>query len=357
MTVQEQLSTGLDRPAFVRTLDFLQELGLLSAAEMQEVLAVLEPDFPFAAALREASSVHVHSKVEDTRTLPHDRILGFGGRPESQVDGYVKYRFDGGLNIIYSSINISEDDLLPGEPVPDLPAMDHKGIDLRRDTEAVRTAFDFVPELALGQGWRHVPQGGDGRPVYCCHTEVDGKHWVYPPQAGAHTRPIEFAVGDLQIHDAKMGCDLRPIDPAHPRAAEAKAALSACAAAHAAGDGDGAEPAVAGSSYYERADLAHFTEVGKYAKPLMDRFWAYYNATFAVDGALTKREKSLIALAVAHAKQCPYCIDAYSNACLDNGATVEQMHEAVHCAAALGAGIDLVHGVQMQNALRARGAI
>jgi alkylhydroperoxidase/carboxymuconolactone decarboxylase family protein len=356
MTVQEQVSTGLDRPAFVRTLDFLHELGLLSAAEMQEVLSVLEPDFPFATALREASSVHVHSKVEDTRTLPHDRILEAGGRPESQVDGYVKYRFDGGLNMIFSSINISEDDLLPGEPMPDLPAMDHKGIDLRRDTEAVRAAFGAVPELALGQGWRHVPQGGEGQPVYCCHTEVEGKHWVYPPQTGAHTRPIEFAVGDLQIHDAKMGCDLRPIDPAHPRAAEARAALSACAAAHAEGEEAAAEPA-AGSSYYERADLAHFADMGAHAKPLMDRFWAYYNATFAVDGALTKREKALIALAVAHAKQCPYCIDAYSNSCLDNGATVEQMHEAVHCAAALGAGIDLVHGVQMQNALRARGAM
>lgn len=353
MSVQDQLSTALDRDAFVHALDFLQELGLVSAAEMAEVLSVLDPAFPFAAALREASSVHVHSKVEDTRTLPHDRILAFGAHPESRVDGYVKYRFDGGLNMILSSIDISEDDLLPGGPVADLPAMDHKGIDLRRDTDAVRAAFAAVPDVALGQGWRHVAQGGDGEPVYCCHTEVEAKHWVYPPQDGAHTRPIEFAVGDLQIHDARMGCDLRPIDPAHPRAAEARAALSACSAAHA---GDAAEPA-AGSSYYERADLAHFTDVGRFAKPLMDRFWAYYNATFAVDGALTRREKSLIALAVAHAKQCPYCIDAYSNACLDSGATVEQMHEAVHCAAALGAGIDLVHGVQMQNALRARGAI
>jgi alkylhydroperoxidase/carboxymuconolactone decarboxylase family protein len=89
----------------------------------------------------------------------------------------------------------------------------------------------------------------------------------------------------------------------------------------------------------------------------MDRFWAYYNATFAQDGALTVREKALIGLAVAHSKQCPYCIDSFTNSCVEAGVSVEGMHEAVHAAAALGAGIDLVHGVQMQNALRVRGAI
>ena len=40
-----------------------------------------------------------------------------------------------------------------------------------------------------------------------------------------------------------------------------------------------------------------------------------------------------------------------------SGATVDQMHEAVHVAAALSAGIDLVHGVQMRNALAARGKL
>jgi hypothetical protein len=35
----------------------------------------------------------------------------------------------------------------------------------------------------------------------------------------------------------------------------------------------------------------------------------------------------------------------------------DEMHEAVHAAASLGAGIDLVHGVQMQNTLKLRGAI
>jgi alkylhydroperoxidase/carboxymuconolactone decarboxylase family protein len=55
------------------------------------------------------------------------------------------------------------------------------------------------------------------------------------------------------------------------------------------------------------------------------------------------------ALAVAHAVQCPYCIDAYTTGSLEKGATPEQMTEAVHVAAAIRGGASLVHGVQMRN--------
>jgi len=114
---------------------------------------------------------------------------------------------------------------------------------------------------------------------------------------------------------------------------------------------------VASASYYRPSDLGHFADVGNFAKGLMAKFWDYYGAVTGSDGALTRREKALIALAIAHSKQCPYCIDAYTNTLVDLGVTPDEMHEAVHVAAALGAGIDLVHGVQMQNVLRARGAI
>ena len=66
---------------------------------------------------------------------------------------------------------------------------------------------------------------------------------------------------------------------------------------------------------------------------------------------MTAREKALIALAVAHAVQCPYCIDAYTQACLEQGANGEQMTEAVHVAAAIRGGATLVHGVQMKKIL------
>ena len=110
-------------------------------------------------------------------------------------------------------------------------------------------------------------------------------------------------------------------------------------------------------NYYESKDLAKFGDIGKFRKELMDKFFEYYNLVTGQDGALTKREKSLIALAVAHAKQCPYCIDAYTQSCLEAGANPDEMTEAIHVAAAMEAGITLVHGVQMQNVLTRVGAM
>jgi alkylhydroperoxidase/carboxymuconolactone decarboxylase family protein len=100
--------------------------------------------------------------------------------------------------------------------------------------------------------------------------------------------------------------------------------------------------------YYHSRDLARFAEIGEDAPELGKKFFAWYEAVFA-EGALTVREKALIALAVAHAVQCPYCIDAYSADCLKNGADPEQMTEAVHVAAAIRGGASLVHGLQMKN--------
>jgi alkylhydroperoxidase/carboxymuconolactone decarboxylase family protein len=91
--------------------------------------------------------------------------------------------------------------------------------------------------------------------------------------------------------------------------------------------------------------------VAKFQPELMKRFLEYYNAVTDEDGALTRRKKASIALALAHAKPCPDCIDASTQRCLEFGATPEQMTEAVHVAAALQAGISLIHGIQMHNAM------
>ncbi len=106
------------------------------------------------------------------------------------------------------------------------------------------------------------------------------------------------------------------------------------------------------SNYYESEDLKKFGAIGEHAKPLADEFFKYYNMVVGADGALTKREKALIALAISHSEKCPYCIDAYTTGCLEAGANPEQMMEAVHVAAVMKAGITLVHGVQMQNQLK-----
>ncbi|GAB4372045.1 MAG: hypothetical protein Kow00128_20480 [Deltaproteobacteria bacterium] len=101
-------------------------------------------------------------------------------------------------------------------------------------------------------------------------------------------------------------------------------------------------------TYYDPADLASFEEIGREAPELAKKFFDYYAEVFR-EGELTAREKALIALAVAHAVQCPYCIDAYTRACLEKGSNLAEMTEAVHVAAAIRGGASLVHGVQMRK--------
>ena len=101
-------------------------------------------------------------------------------------------------------------------------------------------------------------------------------------------------------------------------------------------------------SYYHPADLPKFPEMAEGNRELWEKFSEYYAAVFS-EGSLTEREKALIALGVAHAVQCPYCIDAYTQSCLEKGSNQEEMTEAVHVACAIRGGASLVHGVQMKN--------
>ncbi|ALI97685.1 arsenosugar biosynthesis-associated peroxidase-like protein [Rufibacter tibetensis] len=104
-------------------------------------------------------------------------------------------------------------------------------------------------------------------------------------------------------------------------------------------------------TYYNSADLGKFGSISEFQPTLAAKFFDYYGEVFK-EGALTEREKALIALAVAHAVQCPYCIDAYTTGSLEKGADEAQMMEAIHVAAAIKGGAALVHGVQMMNKVK-----
>ncbi len=104
-------------------------------------------------------------------------------------------------------------------------------------------------------------------------------------------------------------------------------------------------------AYYKAADLKKFGDIKDFEPNLADKFFTYYNEVFK-DGALTAREKSLIALAVSHTVQCPYCIDAYTEDALQRGMEEAEMMEAVHVAAAIRGGASLVHGVQMMEKVK-----
>lgn len=101
-------------------------------------------------------------------------------------------------------------------------------------------------------------------------------------------------------------------------------------------------------SYYNPKDLKKFGMISEWSEELGDKFFDWYGEVFK-EGALSAREKSLIALAVAHAVQCPYCIDAYSQDALQRGIDKSEMMEAVHVAGAIRGGATMVHAVQMMN--------
>jgi len=71
-------------------------------------------------------------------------------------------------------------------------------------------------------------------------------------------------------------------------------------------------------------------------------FQAFSDSVFA-DGALPAKTKQLIAVAVAHVTQCPYCIRGHTAAALKSGATGHEIMEAIWVAAEMRAGAAYAH--------------
>lgn len=104
-------------------------------------------------------------------------------------------------------------------------------------------------------------------------------------------------------------------------------------------------------AYYQHAHLHGFGTVSDAAPDLSKAFFAWYGAVFA-EGALPARDKAMVALGVALAIQCPYCIEAYSKECLRSGLDAEQLTELLHVTTAIRGGASMVHGMQMLDVAR-----
>jgi alkylhydroperoxidase/carboxymuconolactone decarboxylase family protein len=103
--------------------------------------------------------------------------------------------------------------------------------------------------------------------------------------------------------------------------------------------------------YYEKKDLEDFPNISEYAPELGAKYFEYYGEAMK-SGALSEREKALIALTVATTQKCPYCIDAYTNQCLSLGISREEMMEAIHVGAAMVAGTILAHATQVRKIIQ-----
>lgn len=100
---------------------------------------------------------------------------------------------------------------------------------------------------------------------------------------------------------------------------------------------------------YERSNLKNLGKLGQYAK---DGFQGYsgFNTAALKEGKLSKHFKEIIAVAVGHATLCPYCIDVHTKNANQEGATREELSEAVLVASALLAGGSYAHMANMIEA-------
>ncbi|HET6869264.1 MAG TPA: carboxymuconolactone decarboxylase family protein [Solirubrobacteraceae bacterium] len=90
------------------------------------------------------------------------------------------------------------------------------------------------------------------------------------------------------------------------------------------------------------------------APEIHDAFQSFSRQVFA-DGALPEKTKQLIAVAVAHVTQCPYCIRGHARLAQRRGASEPEIMEAIWVAAEMRAGGAYAHSLVALNALSAAG--
>jgi len=98
------------------------------------------------------------------------------------------------------------------------------------------------------------------------------------------------------------------------------------------------------SHYHDADDLNHLKEMGKLAPEEFKAWAALDRIVGREDGAIPRKFRELIALAVAHTTQCVYCIEVHTKAAKKAGASKQEVAEAVLLAAALRAGGAAAHG-------------
>jgi AhpD family alkylhydroperoxidase len=95
-------------------------------------------------------------------------------------------------------------------------------------------------------------------------------------------------------------------------------------------------------SMYPRA-TKQLAETRRELAPGIEAAFREFSQAVFRDGALPGKAKQLIAVAVAHVTQCPYCIKGHTKAALRHGATPEELMEAIWVAAEMRAGGAYAH--------------
>jgi AhpD family alkylhydroperoxidase len=96
--------------------------------------------------------------------------------------------------------------------------------------------------------------------------------------------------------------------------------------------------------YHDENDIKLMREMRKLAPEDFNAWLNLNNVVGRANGAIPRKYRELIVVAVACAVQCPYCIEAHSKAAKTAGATREEVVEAAFVASALRAGAAATHG-------------
>ncbi|WP_153504287.1 carboxymuconolactone decarboxylase family protein [Cumulibacter manganitolerans] len=99
------------------------------------------------------------------------------------------------------------------------------------------------------------------------------------------------------------------------------------------------------TGYHDHSDTKFMRDIREGA-PREFEAWLNLDKIVAIeDGAIPRKYRELIALAVAHATQCVYCLDAHAAGAAQAGATKNEIAETSMLAAALRAGGGATHGM------------
>ena len=107
------------------------------------------------------------------------------------------------------------------------------------------------------------------------------------------------------------------------------------------------------SDYFYSLDARkHYKDLMEAQKDMFQAFIHFNNEIFEKESALPRKVKELIAIAVAHTTQCPYCIEAHVKAAQKAGATAKEIAEGIFVAAALRAGGAFAHSAISMGVLK-----
>ncbi|WP_144548102.1 carboxymuconolactone decarboxylase family protein [Bacillus sp. X1(2014)] len=104
------------------------------------------------------------------------------------------------------------------------------------------------------------------------------------------------------------------------------------------------------NNLYEKGIIKNLSKLKELAPEQLQAF-SEFNTAVMKEGTLSKKEKEIIAVAIAHVTECPYCIDTHTRRAKAEGASLEELVEAVFVVAGVEAGGVVTHSTHLHNAM------